>query len=121
MTVNGRAALVRQLQAFFEMKMLGLFSWRTVGEEDEDAPEGTIRLRAPERHPKIPGKRQLDKDVVAVDFGGYALSVHAPSEAPPLGKIVVFHPELGSIEGPLDEVTWGRVEKFIKERQMQCL
>lgn len=115
--LNTRSALIRQLQAFFETHLRGAWRWYTAGALDELAPAGSIRLRAPDRHDKIPGRRQMDKNIVAVDFGDYAIQVSAPDEAPPLGKIVCFHQLRGSIEGPLDAATWDKMAAFIKERQ----
>lgn len=114
--LNTRTVLVRQLQDFFEKHLGGVFSWYTAGDHEDPsaAPPNSIRLRPAEMHPKIPGKRQLERGVATVDFGGYALMLHSPEEAPPIGKVVLFHPDHGSLEGPLDVVTWTRIAEAIK-------
>lgn len=116
MTLNIRQVLVRNLREFFETRLAGEFSWSTAGDPEDplSAPPGTIRLRPAERHEKVPGRRQLDKGIVTVDFDGYALQLHSPEEAPPIGKVMLYHEKFGQLEGPPDVVTWDRIANAIK-------
>lgn len=113
--LHARSLLIRQVQCFFEEKLCGLYRWQTSGNPDDELTPGVVRIRPPEKYPKEKGRRQLDKEVVAVDFGPYSLLVASPEEKPPVGNIIIFHQTLGSLEGPLDAATWARVEAFIKK------
>lgn len=114
--LNVRTVLIRNLREFFETRLVGEFSWSTGGnpKDPSTAPEGTIRLRDAELHEKVPGKRQLEKGVAIVDFGGYSLMLHSPEEAPPIGRVILYHEKFGSLEGPPDVVTWDRIAHAIK-------
>jgi hypothetical protein len=115
---NARASLIHQLQGFFETRLCGLYRWQTAGDFDDIPPPGTVRVRMAEKRPKTRGQRQLDKEVVAVDFDGYALMISSPDEVPPIGQILLFHPDHGVlVDGPLDVVAWDAAEIAIKERQ----
>jgi hypothetical protein len=117
--LNIRTVLVRHLQEFFETRMGGQFRWSTAGEPDDLPPEGTIRLRPGEMNEKIPGKRQTEKGVAIVDFGGYSLMLYSPEENPPIGKVVLWHERFGTLEGPPDVLTWDRIAEAIKSSRVK--
>lgn len=103
--LSSRALLIRQLQQFFELHLVGLYRWP--GSE----------LRAPEKQEKVRGRRQLDKEMVVVDFDGYSLLIKSPDDSPPLGEITLFDTRNGSsVKGILDEATWVRIADYIKEK-----
>ena len=119
MTINIRQVLVRHLREFFETRLAGEFRWHTDDRFDGDghllpALPGAIRLRPSEMHPKVSGRRQLEKGIVTVDFDGYALQLSSPEEAPPIGKVMLYHEKFGQLEGPPDVVTWDRIANAIK-------
>lgn len=107
--------MVRQLRDFFEDQLCGLYRWQTAGDEDTVPPAGTIRLRASEKHEKLPGRRQLEKEVAIVDFDSYSLVVSSPEEVPPIGRILLYNTVSGErLEGPLDQATWSQIGEAIK-------
>ena len=112
--INIRQVLVRHLREFFETKLAGEYRWHTAGDPKKEAPAGSIRLRPSEMHEKVPGRRQIEKGIVTVDFDGYALQQHSPEEAPPIGKVMLFHEKFWQLEGPPDVVTWDRIANAIK-------
>ncbi len=69
--------------------------------------------------PPLGKKRPVEgkyRDVVTVQFGEFDLSVLAPNEAPPLGRIELFSPD-GRIEGPLDSETWKRLGVYVRTQR----
>ena len=101
--VSARSTLTRHLIEFFESYLIGLFTW------------GDVTLRSAEKAEKIPGHRQLDKEVAIVDFAGYSIMVSSPEEHPPLGQIMLFSLDHGILaQGPIDTATWARVAEAIK-------
>lgn len=106
-----RHGLSRHLQVFFETELCGRYRFDRVAflpAEKAPLPEGWSPLR---RSPF--GKW---RELVAIRFGIYDLSVASPNETPPLGEIRLVHPD-GEEYGPLDTATWQRIGKFIRERE----
>lgn len=101
--ISTRGLLLRQLQQFFELHLSGTYPW------------GQVLLRSPEKAEKKPGRRQLDKELAVVEFGGYALSLQSPEEVPPLGHIEMIDSRSGvKIGGVIDEATWARIGEHIR-------
>lgn len=119
--LNIRTVLVRNLREFFETHLKGDFKWQTGGdpEDPSTAPPGTIRLRDAVLQDKVPGRRQYEKGVAIVDFDGYSLMLHSSEEAPPIGKVVLYHEKFGQLEGPPDVVTWDRIANAIKSSRVK--
>lgn len=108
---SARHGLSRHLLAFFETELCGLFRYQDaelMPAEDAPLPAGWSPLRRPP-HGKY-------RELVAVRFGVYDLSVASPNECPPLGKITLAHPS-GDEYGPLDDSTWKRIGAFIRNRE----
>jgi hypothetical protein len=105
--VNGRASLFRNLQVFFETELCGLYKW------------GEVAHYVPQKAEAEEGKRKSAygkyKEIVAIRFGAYDLTVFSPQEDPPLGWIMLnlaTGPIL--VEGPLDSVTWAQIGGCIR-------
>lgn len=105
--MNGRAGLFRQLQQFFETELCGVYRWDGVA---HFPAEKTNRVEG--ERPNAFGKL---KEIVAVRFGDYDLTVFSPNEDPPLGWAMLNYPN-GAVEGPLDQTTWARIGAFIRSQ-----
>lgn len=103
--LSNRALLLRQMQQFFEEHLRGFYLWQEV------------MHRPPEKADKIKGVRQRDKELAIIDFDGYSLILMSPDQQPPLGEILLYDTQDGQTEkGIVDEVTWARIAKIIKEK-----
>lgn len=101
--LSNRALLIRQLQEFFETHLRGRYSWFDV------------QHRTPEKADKLPGRRQLDKELVAIDFGDYSITVQSPDDVPPLGRIVLYNVRTAeTLTEILDAKSWDRIAEKIK-------
>lgn len=103
-----RLGLSRHVQVFFEVDLCGLFRFDQAEidqPEQAELPKGWSPLRRPPL-----GKY---REIVSVRFGVYNLRVSSPSEVPPLGEIVLIHPD-GRESGPLDETTWKRMGAIVR-------
>jgi len=87
--IRGRVQLVRMLQGMFETHLRGLYRW------------GEIAFHVAEAADKPEGKRKNAygkfKEIVAIRFGPYDLTVESPNEKPPLGHILLTSPD-GTME-----------------------
>lgn len=106
-----RVGLSRHIQVFFETELCGRYRFDEVvflPPEEAARPAGWSPLRRPPfgRH----------RELVAIQFGAYDLSVASPNEKPPLGEILLVHPD-GREYGPLDEATWKRLGNLIRTRE----
>lgn len=111
MTKSARLGLSRNLLAFFETELCGLFRFDQVKflpPEDASRPIGWSALRRPPF-----GKY---RELISIQFGPYDLSVASPNEAPPLGEIILTHPD-GHEVGPLDQTTWQRIGLLIRNNE----
>jgi hypothetical protein len=109
---SARFGLSRHIQIFFETELCGLFRFDQIEflePEDAPRPPGMSVLRRPPF-----GKH---REIVAVQFGAYNLSVCSPNEAPPLGEIVLTIRDGHTERGPLDETTWKKIGEFIRTRE----
>lgn len=108
--MRARAALFRQIQAFFETQLLGLFRY------------GDVSFRPAEEAPRIIGKRRYaygkEKEIVHANFGVYDLKLLSPTEAPPLGRIEFGRTNGSQVEslvtGPIDPETFKRAASVIR-------
>lgn len=106
--IRAIAGLQRHLRDFVEQYLLG-----HVRIDD-------LVFRELEKETKIPGRRQLHREKIGVDFGDFSLTIESPVERPPLGWILLFDRKTGEMEeGVIDAATWRRIGKTIKERS-QC-
>ena len=106
-----RIGLSRHVQVFFETELLGLYRF--------DQAEFAVTEEAPRPPGMSPLRRPpfgWHREIVEVRFGTYDLSVSSPNEAPPLGEIVLVHPD-GEERGPLDDTTWKQIGTFIRTRE----
>jgi hypothetical protein len=87
--IRARVQLMRMLQGMFETHLRGLYRW------------GEVAFHVAEAADKPEGKRKQAygkfKEIVAIRFGDYDLTVESPNERPPLGHIVLTGPS-GTIE-----------------------
>lgn len=111
MTKSARFGLSRHLQVFFETELRGRFRFDEISflpAEPAPLPDGWHALRRPPF-----GKY---RELIAIRFGQYDMSVASPNEKPPLGEIMLVYPG-GQEYGPLDSITWQRIGAFIRERE----
>lgn len=95
--IRSRVHICRQLQAFFETELRGLYQWGAVEilpSETALAPAG-VKLN----------RRQKYRDAVVVVFGPFRIEVVSAAEAPPLGSVVLTGPG-ESYRGKIDAETW---------------
>ena len=110
---SARYGLSRQLQAFFETELCGLFKFDAatiLPPEPAPRPEGWSHLRRPPF-----GKF---RELISVQFAQYNMEIASPNEKPPLGEISIFHHD-GQESGPLDQTTWERIGAFVRKREGQ--
>ncbi len=106
--INAIGRLHGLLRVFFEQEMRGLGTW-----DDATVMDGELAER--ERYDRR-NRFGHYKEIAAVSFRGYEITVKSPFEAPPLGMIECRRGD--QIEsGALDEATWKRIGKFIRERE----
>ena len=103
--MNARSLLFRQLQQFFEMYLAQ--RWRI----------SDVVFSQPEMPEKIPGVRQRPCEIVRGSFGDFTLSIYSTVEEPPLGKIVCADLFGETVEGVIDEATWGAIASMINSRE----
>lgn len=106
---SARYGLSRHIQAFFDIELRGIFRFdQAAVAPPEEAPRG-----------ELPGmSRPFGKyrEIVAIQFGQYDLSVASSNEKPPLGEVMLSCPD-GKEFGPLDQVTWQRLGAFIRKQE----
>jgi hypothetical protein len=106
--INATGRLFGLLRAFFEQEMRSLGTW-----DDVTVMEGELAER--ERYNRR--NRYGDhKEIAAVTFRGYEITAISPFEAPPVGRIECRRGDLVE-SGPLDDATWKRLGKFIRENE----
>lgn len=109
--MRARAALFRQLQAFFETELRGLYKISDfVPHEPQPAEERTERGRR-----FAYGKL---KEIVEGRFGPFEVLIASPLEVPPLGRVTLRHPDL-QISGPLDPATFAKMGAAVKHQQQE--
>lgn len=101
--IRQEAVLIRLAREFFETQLLGIIS----------LGETTIAEASLEK--KIPGRRQLPREVLEIDFPPYRLVVKSSNEAPPLGEVELEVNGAGTGKGTLDTATWATLGKIIRE------
>lgn len=106
--INSNGRLFGMLRSFFEQEMRDLGTW-------DDAQPMAGELAERERHNRR--NRFGDyKEIAAVTFRGYEITVKSPFEAPPVGRVECRagdHVE----SGPLDDATWKHIGRFIRENE----
>lgn len=112
--VRSRRALLRTVQQFFELELVGLYRW---GSGTEIMPAEPNTERDPDRplRTRTFGK---DREAVTVRFGTYTLLVRSPNDDPPLGG-VTLHTGESTIDGPLDSETWKRAGELVRQTESQ--
>lgn len=110
---TARFGLSRHIQAFFETELCGLFRFDQVTIRPPESAAHPVGLH-PLRRPPFGRHREI----VEIRFGQYDLAVSSPNEKPPLGEIVLSHPD-GEETGPLDYVTWQRIGSLIRNRERE--
>lgn len=107
---SARYAISRHIPIFFDTELRGLYRYDQVAmlpPETASKPEGWGQRRAPY------GKY---REIVAIRFGQYDLTVSSPNESPPLGQVTLAYPD-GEVAGPLDQETWRRIGRLIRNRE----
>ena len=106
--IHTNSRLFGLIRAFVEQEMRGLGTWN-----DVIALEGELADR--EKHDRR-NRYGHYKEIAAIRFRGYEITVKSPFEAPPLGLIECRCGD--DVEsGPLDDATWKRLGKFIREQE----
>jgi hypothetical protein len=108
--ISARGALMRHAHEFFDQELTGL------------ARLADATVRPPEKGEKVPGRRQLDKEEVIIDFGQYSLVISGPEVVKPLGKLTLFDrtaPTAATHEGPIDSATWSRFGQIVRSRPFE--
>jgi hypothetical protein len=106
--IRAKAALVRHAKDFFERELFGII---TLAE---------TTTRPPEKEVKIPGRRQLDKEELIVDFGQYSLVISSSVVVAPLGRLRLFDRTTNTNEeGPIDSATWSRFGQIVRSRPLE--
>lgn len=112
------AALTRQVQQFFHVYLVGIYSWEDV---EFAAREKNVNL-PPQRNSRgrlvrpepAEGKHQV---VLRLSFGPWDMRVEGSNEHPPLGWVALKG--FDTIEGPLDTTTWVRIAEHIRQNHME--
>lgn len=103
--IQARAALYGHLRTFFDAELRGVFEWTDV-------------LHIPEEPAQPPSGKKTNpfgkyREKVEIRFGLFNLAAESTHESPPLGRIHLEYPG-GTIEGPIDEMTWRRCGAAIR-------
>lgn len=109
------AALLRQAQDLFQMKLVGIYRWDDVKiapKEKTEQPKPYRTSRGRIRRDERPEGRYHAS--VSIEFGLWGLVIEGPNEHPPLGWIKLDGPDI--VEGPLDPATWTRIGDCIKQK-----
>lgn len=101
--IRQEAVLARIAREFFETELRGIIS---LGE--------TQMLEAP-LEKKIPGRRQLPRELLELDFPPYRLVIKSSNEAPPLGEVELEIDGTGTGKATLDAATWATIGKIIRD------
>ncbi len=106
--IHAGSRLFGTLRAFFEQELRGIGTWDDVVPMDSE-------LADKERHNRR--NRYGDyKEIAAIKFRDYELTVKSPFEAPPVGLVECRYGD--TVEsGPLDQTTWTRLGKFIRQNE----
>ena len=106
--INAPTRLFGVLRAFFEQELCDLGTW-----DDVVVKPGELAEKWPHDRRNPYGNY---KEIAAITFRDYELTVKSPFEAPPLGLVEC---RLGDqVEsGPLDQTTWTRLGKFIRNNE----
>lgn len=106
--IHAAGRLFGSLRAFFEQELRGIGTW-----DDVTVLDGELADEWPHKRRNPYG---LHKEIAAVKFRDYELTVKSPFEAPPLGLVECRHGD--QVEcGPLDQTTWTRLGKFIRNNE----
>src|SRR3954465_12812148 len=108
--ISARSALIGALRSFFEIELCGIYSW------------DQARHRKPEPMPPLGNGRRNPtgkfREIAAIDFGDFEMSVASSEEAPPLGRIEVRNRKSGAVcEGVIDHSTGVKAGLFIRGNQ----
>lgn len=108
MTVNATSRLFGSLRAFVEQELSGLGTWNDVTPLDGELAElGPYNRRNP---------LGRFKEIAAITFRDYEITIKSPQESPPLGLISWQYHHLVD-QGPIDQTTWQRLGKFIRDNE----
>lgn len=108
MTINAASRLYGLLRAFFEQELRGIATW-----DDVTVLKGELADLWPHRRRNPFGRF---KEIAAITFGDYEITVKSSEEAPPLGLVCWQHGGLID-QGPIDQTTWTRLGKFIRDKE----
>lgn len=107
--ISAAGRLFGVLRAFFEQELRDVCTWDQVKVLDAELAE---REKYDRRN------RYGDhKEIAAVAFGDYEITVSSPFQAPPLGLVQCRHGDQEVESGPLDQSTWTRLGKFIRDNE----
>src|SRR5262245_60674790 len=107
--INGRVALFRLTQDFFERELRGYYRWDSVSHLVAEPAE------------KLPGRSKYAygkiKEIIAIQFGDdYRMTVRSSLEEPPLGRVTLAHGK-DIVDGPLDARTWAKIGAAIRSER----
>lgn len=107
--VHARVALFSHMREFVARDLAGLYTW-------DDTRPGLDHLAdlRPDGRRNVLGNF---KEISEIAFGDYVLRVLSSEERPPVGLVELECNGKLIDSGPIDQSTWDRLAKFIRDRE----